>query len=89
MSNKQTESHRAFEPITPEQITALVERIKPLLVCHPLPLQAAALTELVAIWLAAHHVDGDEDATREMRVAFLADHCFAVRQLVLEYDRYA
>jgi hypothetical protein len=44
-------------------------------------LQGAVLADLLAIWLAGHHVTGDEDATRKMRAELLAEHCFAVRQL--------
>jgi hypothetical protein len=44
-------------------------------------MQGAILADLLAIWLAGHHVEGDKDATRKMRVELLAEHCTAVRQL--------
>jgi hypothetical protein len=37
--------------------------------------------QLLATWLAGHHVAGDEDATRTLRAELLAMHCTAVRVL--------
>jgi hypothetical protein len=73
----------------PEQIVAIVGRIKPkleehvhpLLAGYPPEMQAAALADLLATWLAGHHVAGDADATRRMRAELLATHCAAVREL--------
>jgi hypothetical protein len=64
------------------RIEALVEQIKPSLAGVPPEIQGAALADLLATWLAAHHVAGDEDATRTMRAELLAMHCGAVRELV-------
>ena len=73
----------------PEQIVAIVGRIKPkleehihpLLAGYPPEMQAAALADLLATWLAGRHVAGDEDATRRMRAELLAMHCSQVRFL--------
>jgi hypothetical protein len=43
--------------------------------------QGAVLADLLAIWLAGHHVAGDEDATRKMRAELLSMHCTMVREL--------
>jgi hypothetical protein len=64
-----------------EEIAPIVESIRPLLAGKPPELQGAVLADLLAIWLAGHHVAGDEDATRKIRAELLAEHCFAVRQL--------
>ena len=58
--------------VTPEAVILLVERIRPilenqvfpLLKGHPPEMQGCVLADLLAIWLAGHHVAGDEDATR-------------------------
>jgi hypothetical protein len=67
--------------IIPEQVVPIVESIRPLLAGKPPELQGAVLADLLAIWLAGHHVADDEDATRTMRAELLAAHCRAVRQL--------
>jgi hypothetical protein len=64
-------------------VTSIADRIKPLLAGQSPDVQGAVLADLLAIWLAGHHVEGDENATRTLRAELLADHCFAVRQLVL------
>jgi len=63
-------------------VDALVEQIAPLLGGKPPEVQGAVLADLVAIWLAGHHVDGDADATRKLRAELLTEHCSVVRQLV-------
>jgi hypothetical protein len=63
------------------EIAAIVDRVRPLLAGHSPEIQGAALADLLAIWLAGHHVAGDEDATRTMRAELLAMHCGAVRNL--------
>jgi hypothetical protein len=73
----------------PEAIVALVQKIRPALEEHiwpllagqPAEMQGAVLADLLAIWLAGHHVAGDEDATRTMRAELLAVHCGMVREL--------
>ena len=65
-----------------EAIAKLIEALKPVLAGHPPEVQGAALADCLAMWLAGHHVPGDEDATRSMRAELLANHCFAVRNLV-------
>ncbi len=44
-------------------------------------IQGAALADLLAMWLAGHHIKGDEHATRELRAKLLAMHCHTVREL--------
>lgn len=53
-----------------------------LLAGHPPDVQGAVLADALAMWLAGHHVPGDEDATRSMRAELLAVHCGMVRELV-------
>ena len=65
-----------------EIIKGLVQRIGPILAGHPAPIQGAVLADLLATWLAGHHVPGDQDATRSKRAELLAMHCSTVRQLV-------
>ena len=75
--------------VRPEQIMALVEKIRPVLEAHVFPLlkrhppemQGAVLADLLAIWLAGHHVPNDAGATRTMRAELLAMHCSQVRFL--------
>jgi hypothetical protein len=73
-------------PETPGNVVdvkAIVDHhLKPILAGHPPEAQGAALADCVALWLAGHHVPGDESATRKMRAELLADFCFCVRQLV-------
>ena len=64
------------------EIAAIVDRIKPLLAGKSPEVQGAVLADCLAIWLAGHHVAGDEDATRTLRADLLAIHCAAVRNLV-------
>jgi hypothetical protein len=63
------------------EVAAIVDRVRPLLGGHAAEIQGAALADLLAIWLAGHHVAGDEDATRTMRAVLLAMHCAEVRKL--------
>ena len=62
-------------------VTELVEAIRPLLAGRPPEIQAAVLADLLAIWLAGHHVPNDAGATRTMRAELLAMHCSQVRFL--------
>jgi len=68
----------------PAEIIAMVDAIGKVLAGHPASLQSAALADCLAMWLAGHHVPGDERATRKMRAELLAMHCSLVRQLVPE-----
>lgn len=62
-----------------QQVVEIVDRVKPLLAGREPEVQGAALAQCLAIWLAGHHVAGDENATRKIRAELLAEHCFAVR----------
>jgi hypothetical protein len=68
-------------PARSVEVPRIVEQIKPALAGLPPEVQGAILADLLAIWLAGHHVEGDADATRKMRAELLAEHCTAVRQL--------
>jgi len=61
---------------------ALVGQIRPILAGQPPEVQGAVIADLLAIWLAGHHVAGDPDATRELRGDLLANHLLHVEQLV-------
>jgi hypothetical protein len=63
------------------EVVAIIAQIRPLLAGHVPEVQGAVLADLLAIWLAGHHVAGDEDATRKMRAELLAMHCTKVREL--------
>jgi hypothetical protein len=63
-------------------VAAIAERIKPLLAGHPPGVQGAVLAELLALWLAGHHVAGDREATREMRAVILAAHLQGMEPLI-------
>jgi hypothetical protein len=63
------------------EIAAIVDKIKPLLAGKSAEVQGAVLADCLAIWLAGHHVEGDEDATRKLRAELLAMHCSVVREL--------
>lgn len=63
------------------EIAALVDRIGPLLAGRSPDIQGGALADLLAIWLAGHHVEGDGEATRKMREALLLYHIGQVREL--------
>jgi transketolase len=58
----------------PELVTSIVERIKPLLFGKPPPVQGAVLADLLAMWLAAHWIPGDQEETKEARAQMLAQH---------------
>jgi hypothetical protein len=66
----------------PEKIIAMANAIASILAGHPAELQGAALADCLAIWLAGHHIPGDEDNTHKMRAKLLAEHCLHVRELV-------
>jgi hypothetical protein len=63
------------------EVIAIVEQIRPLLAGKAPEVQGAALADLLAIWLAGHHVEGNANATRKMRADLMAMHCFEVRRL--------
>jgi hypothetical protein len=63
------------------EIAHRVGQIKPALAGLPPEVQGAILADLLALWLAGHHIEGDKDATRAMRAELLAEHCTYVRQL--------
>jgi hypothetical protein len=63
-------------------VMRLVDALSQVLAGHPPEVQGGALADALAMWLAWHHVAGDEDATRSLRAELLAGHCFTVRQLV-------
>ena len=63
------------------EVSLAVEQIKPLLAGRTTAIQGAILADMLAIWLAGHHVDGDEDATRSLRAELLSLHLTAVRAL--------
>jgi hypothetical protein len=73
--------HASSASPTTREIARVIARIKPILAGRPAEMQGAILADLLAIWLAGHEVQGDEEATRMMRAELLADHCGAVRQL--------
>lgn len=65
-----------------EDVMPLVEIIKPLLAGWPPQIQGAVLADLLATWLAGHHISGDAELTRAMRAELLAEHCQLVWELV-------
>jgi hypothetical protein len=63
------------------EVVAIIVQIRPLLAGRAPEVQGTVLADLLAIWLAGHHVAGDEDATRKMRAELLSMHCTMVREL--------
>jgi hypothetical protein len=63
----------------PRDAAMLVDKIRPLLAGYAPEIQGAALAELLAIWLAGHHVKNHSD-TRRLRETLLRSH--------IEYARY-
>jgi len=64
------------------EVIALVALIRPLLAGKSPPVQGAVLADLLAIWLAGHHVPGNPAATQSQRAELLAQQLKAVAQLV-------
>jgi hypothetical protein len=62
-------------------VTRLVETIRPLLAGKGAPIQGAVLADLLAIWLAGH-IMTDDAATAELREELLANHIAMVRRLI-------
>jgi hypothetical protein len=60
---------------------AIIDQIRPLLAGRAPEVQGVVLADLLATWLAGHHVAGDEDATHKMRAEILTMHCTNVRKL--------
>jgi len=59
--------------------TALIKKI---LAGRAPEVQGAILADLLAIWLAGHHIAGDSPATRALRNDLLAMHLAGVEELV-------
>lgn len=64
-----------------DEVKHAIEQIRRILAGRRPEVQGVVLADLLAMWLASHHVAGDSDATREMRAELLAEHCGMVRQL--------
>jgi hypothetical protein len=62
----------------------IVNRMRPNLAGLPPHLQGAILADLLALWLAGHHVAGDERATGELRWRLLESHLELVKKLIPE-----
>jgi hypothetical protein len=70
-----------------EQVVALVERVKPLFAGKAPEVQAGALADLLAMWLAGHLILDDPVATEKMRAELLDYHLGAVRDLIPVNER--
>jgi hypothetical protein len=65
------------------EVSATVEKIRPLLAGHDPKIQGAVLTDLVAIFLAGHFArGGDPEQTRKLREALLTIHVETVWELI-------
>lgn len=64
------------------EIARAVALIRPILARCPPAMQGAIIADLLAIWLAGHHVEGDVDATRALRAEILATHLLSIEELV-------
>lgn len=64
------------------RITELVEQIRPILANQGAEIQGGVLCDLLAIWLAGHHVEGDRERTRVLRHELLRNHLFHLEALV-------
>jgi hypothetical protein len=63
------------------EIARRVGAISPALAGLLPEVQGAILADLLAMWLAGHHVEGDVIATRKMREALVQAHMVAVARL--------
>ena len=65
------------------EVFEIVARIRPLLAGKPACVQGAVLADLLAMWVAGHHVAGNPAATDEMRARLLSDHFEGVCKLTV------
>jgi hypothetical protein len=63
-------------------VTGMVDRMRRHLAGHRPELQGAALADLLATWLAGHHIEGDARATNRLRTTILSMHVETVREMV-------
>jgi hypothetical protein len=63
-------------------VTGMVALMRRHLAGHRPELQGAALADLLATWLAGHHIEGDARATNRLRTTILTLHMEAVRGMV-------
>ena len=68
------------------EIDRLVYAIMPLLAGKPVPVQGAALADLLSIWLAGH-LAATPAATERWRAELLEHHLSVVRRLIPENER--
>jgi hypothetical protein len=64
-----------------------VNKIRPFLAGLPAYLQGAILADLLSLWLAGHHVEGDGQATAQLRSNLLESHLSLVKQMIPENAR--
>jgi hypothetical protein len=69
-----------------EQIDAVVEEIKPHLANRHPAVQGAALANLLAIFLVGHRIEGDSEATHELRMQCIEMHMKAVAEYIPIYE---
>lgn len=63
-------------------VQELTARIRPMLGGYPPEIQSAVLADLLALWLAGHHVPGDRVQTNAARSELLANHWRLVHDLL-------
>lgn len=65
-----------------EVVGLIVKRMGVLLAGHPAEIQGAVLADLLAIYLAGHHIHGSQVRTDALRERLLEMHVGAVRELI-------
>ena len=68
--------------MSPEQVGAIVNSIRPLLAGKPPELIGAVLADLLAMWLAGYVVQGDAAATAQVRREILGAHLDGMHPLI-------
>jgi hypothetical protein len=64
------------------EVADLIDKIRPMLAGRPVETQGCVLADCLALWIAGHHVAGDEAATRLLREELLRFHLAQVRELI-------
>lgn len=64
------------------EVAHTLERICPHLAGRKPAIQGAILAQLLALWVGAHRVEGDDEATGKLRAEILAMHLVEVDELI-------
>lgn len=68
--------------VTIQQVQDICGRVSEIFAGKSPEVQGAALADLLAMWLAGHHYEGDIEDTNQLREELLAMHLDMVRKLL-------